>query len=257
MNGIAPEVALAGLLAAVRFTALFVIAPIFGHLSVPVRVRGALAVAVALALLPALPPPAIAVPVDLPRLGIAVVGEAATGVALGFATKLVFDAVGFFGGIFSMQGGLGAASVVDPSSGSPSTAPSALLEAIAALIYLAIDGHHALLRAAAASFDVMPPGGGGPEMGSMLAVAQLGSHVFAVGVQLAAPVTVAMLLANLALGVIGRSMPEMNLMMVQIPAHVLFGFALLLASATPLGRVLAQTLGEWSVRAAAAVLGGA
>ena len=256
MSGVAPETALAGLLATLRMTALFGVAPLFGHLAVPIRVRGALAVAVALALVPALPPPAIAVPVDLPHLGLAAAGEAATGIALGFAMRLVFDAIGLFGGIFSMQGGLGAASVVDPSSGAPSTSGSTLLETIATLVYVAIDGHHALLRAAAASFDVVPPGGGGPATGSLLQIAALGSHVFAVAVQLAAPIMVAMMLANLALGVLGRSLPEMNLMMVQMPAHVLFGLSLLFASATPLGRILAQSLVEWSARATAAVLGG-
>ena len=63
-------------------------------------------------------------------------------------------------------------------------------------------------------------------------------------------------IANLGLGVLGRALPEMNLMMVQIPAHVLFAFGLLLAGATPLGEVLGQSLAAWGARAAAAVLGG-
>ncbi len=256
MNGIAPELALTALLAAVRLTALVTVAPLFGHLAIPMRVRGGMALVIALALAPALPAPAFALPVELGNLGVAVVGEVATGAALGFASRLVFDAIGLFGGLYSAQGGLGAASVIDPSSGASSTAPSMLLEAIAMLIYLAIDGHHALLRAAAASFDVLPPGGGGPALDSMLAISQLGSEVFSIGAALAAPVTAAMLLANLALGVLGRALPEMNLMMVQIPAHVLFGFGLLLAGASPLGRAIAAALVAYSDRAIAAVLGG-
>jgi flagellar biosynthetic protein FliR len=178
----------------------------------------------------------------------------ATGAALGFATRLVFDAIGFFGGLYSVQAGLGAATAIDPASGASSTAPSALFEGIAGIVYLAIDGHHSLLRAAAISFDALPPGGGGPAVDSLLGVARLGSHVFAVGLQLAAPVTVAMLVANVALGVLGRALPEMNLMMVQIPAHVLFGFGLLLAGASPLGRAIASELAAHSERAFAALL---
>ena len=257
MNALAPELLLTGLLATVRVVVLVTVAPLFAHLAVPIRVRSAMALVIALVLTPTLPAPALAQPVQLASLGLAVLGEVAVGAALGFATRLVFDAIGFFGGLYATQCGLGAASVIDPSSGASSTAPSMLLEAIAMLIYLGIDGHHALLRAAAASFEVLPPGGGGPGPESMLAIATLGSQVFSIGAALAAPVTVAMLVANLALGVLGRALPEMNLMMVQIPAHVMLGFALLLAGATPLGRTLVTTLATYSERAIAAVLGGA
>lgn len=256
MTALAPETLLAGLLASVRITALLAVAPVFGHLAVPIRIRAGLALAVAIALLPALPAPALASrPEPLAAVG-AVVGEIATGAALGFAARLVFDAVGLLGGIFSAQGGLGAATVVDPASGAPSTAPSMLFDAIAVLIWFAIDGHHALLRAAAFSFESLAPGGGGPGGAPMLAIARLGADLFALATRLAAPVLVAMGIANLGLGVLGRALPEMNLMMVQIPAHVLFGFALVLAGATPLGEALAQALAAWGTRAAAAVLGG-
>lgn len=256
MSEVAPELAVSALLASVRLSALFSVAPIFGHMAIPLRVRAALALAITAALAPALPAPGIALPAELPRLAIAAVGEVATGAALGFSTRLVFDAIGFFGGLYSAQAGLGAATAIDPASGAPSTAPSALFEGVAALVYLAIDGHHALLRAAATSFEVLAPGGGGPALDSMLGVARLGAHVFEVGLQLAAPVTVAMLVANVALGVLGRALPEMNLMMVQIPAHVLFGFGLLLAGVSPLGRAIAAELAAHSERAVATVLFG-
>jgi flagellar biosynthetic protein FliR len=255
VSALAPELLLGGLLASVRVTALVATAPVFGHLAVPVRIRAGLAVAIAMALAPALPVPAIAATTDAFGIVAAVTGEIAMGAALGFASRLVFDAVGLLGGVFSAQGGLGAASVVDPASGAPSTAPSMLFEAIAVLVWFSIDGHHALLRAAAFSFDLTAPGGG-LAVPSLLGVARLGGDLFATATRLAAPILVAMGIANVGLGVLGRALPEMNLMMVQIPAHVLFGFGVLLAGATPFGEALGKTLAAWSVRAATAVLGG-
>src|SRR5690606_36632969 len=138
--------------------------------------------------------------------------------------------------------------------GAASTAFSALFEAVAVLVWLAIDGPALLLRGLAGSFAVVPLGAGGPGAASWPAVAGLGAGFFEIAVQLAAPVTVAMLVANLLLGVVGRAMPEVNLMALQLPAHVLLVLVLLVAVTTPLGDALARTLAAWTA-AAAGVLG--
>jgi flagellar biosynthetic protein FliR len=244
-----PELLLAWLLSGVRITALCMAAPVFAHTGVPVRVRVAFAMVTASALAPALPAPPLALGDSAVTIAGAVAGEAAAGLALGFAARLVFDAIGLLGGFVSVQGGLGAASVIDPASGAATTALSALLETVAVLIWLAIEGPAALLRGLRASFDALPLGGGGPDTGSWLALARLGAACFTIAVQLAAPVTVAMLLANLALGFVGRALPEVNLMALQLPAHVLLLLALLWLGATPIGDALADVLSGWTATA--------
>src|SRR5690606_8448377 len=114
--------------------------------------------------------------------------------------------------------------------------------------WFAVGGPEALVRALRHSFTSLPIGGGAPSAGSFLGLATLGAELFRLAVQLAAPVTVAMLLANLVLGFVGRALPEINLMALQLPAHVLVLLALLAAGATPLADVLAPLLAGWTER---------
>lgn len=255
MGGIESELFLAGLLASVRIVALALVAPMFGNTAVPMRMRAALAILVAASLAPNLSATSIPDPSSSLAVAGAVVGEVLTGFALGFAARLVFDAMGLVGGLLSAQGGLGAATLVDPGSGASTTSPSLLLESIAVLLYFAIDGHHVLLRALAQSFSVLPPGGGGPFVASAAAIAGLGADLFAIAVRLAAPVTAALLLANVAMGMLGRMLPQMNLMMVQIPAHVLLMLGMMLAGVSGFSAAVVDTLARWPARAFTSVLG--
>ena len=251
-----PELLLAWLAACARVGALCVTAPVLGHPAVPLRLRAALAVAIATALAPTLSAPAA--PPDPSALWLAGLagGALAIGAVLGFGARLVFDAIGLAGGFASVQGGLGAASVLDPASAASTLAFSAVLEAVAVLLWFVVGGPETLVRALLHSFASLPIGGGAPAAGSFLGLASLGAELFRIAVQLAAPVTVAMLLANLVLGFVGRALPEVNLMALQLPAHVLVLLTLLAVGATPLVDVLAPLLAGWSGRVAA-LLGGA
>lgn len=239
-----PELLLTWLAAATRVVALCVTAPVFGHAAVPLRLRAALAVVIATALTPLLPAlPGPVAPVALMALA---AGELAIGALLGFGARLVFDAVGLLGGFASVQGGLGAASVLDPSSNASTLAFAAVLEAVAVLLWFGVGGPETLIRALWASFETLPLGGGPPPAVSFLALARLGADLFRIAVQLAAPVTVAMLLANLVLGFIGRALPEVNLMALQLPMHVVLLLGLLWVGAGALGDAMVGTLAAWS-----------
>lgn len=200
----------------VRLLFVFLQAPIYGHTTVPMRIRVGLAFAMALALGPRFG-------ADLPAegaLGIAVLHEAVVGLAIGFAASLVFAGIGLAGELISIQGGLGAATVLDPTSGASSVVMTGLVQLFALLFYLAGDGHHELIRAVALSFEHLPIGGDGPTAESFGQVVSMGGAIFEVGVRLAAPITAAMLLANIAVGILGRTIPQLNLMALQLPGHV-------------------------------------
>ncbi len=214
---------LAGALASLRMAALFTTAPLFGQVVVPIRVRVSLAVLVAWLVAPQ--------PVGgwdpllegaVPFFA-AAVAEVAVGLTLGFATHLVFAAFSLFGEFVSVQVGLGHARVLDPTTGSSSVALAALFDVFVLLIYLAIDGHHALLHSAVLSFQALPLAGGGPGAEVFAGLASMASSLFEIAMRLAAPITVAMLVSNTALGVLARSVPQLNLMMLQLPAHVALG----------------------------------
>jgi flagellar biosynthetic protein FliR len=241
-------------LAGVRLLALFLSGPVFGHALVPVRVRVGLAFAVAWASAPslagALPPPE-----TLP-LALAVLQEALVGALLGFATSLVFSGLALLGEFASIQGGLGAAAVLDPTSGASSIVLSSVVQVFATLLFLGMDGHHLVLRAVRLSFEHFPPGAAALPLANLAAVAELGAVVFEVAVRLAAPVTAVMLVSNLAVGILGRVIPQLNLVALQLPGHVGVTLLVLGLGAGPLTDALADTLQRVTERAVAAAVGG-
>lgn len=244
----------AWLASSLRVTALFAVAPISGDRSVPPRLRVVLGLAVAAALSPA-GAPAIASGGSPLALAGAMAAEVGIGLLLGFAASLAFAAFELLGEFVSVQGGLGAATAIDPGSGSASHVLSATLRVFALLIYLAIDGHHELLRAAALSFERLPPGQL-PDPESFRALAALGASLFEIALRLAAPFAVAMLISNLAVGVLGRLVPQLNLMLLQLPATIAITLAMLALGASSLVAASRGELERLGQAAMSAVLGG-
>lgn len=239
--------------ASVRLLALFSVVPVFAHVAVPARVRVALAMLVAWSLAPQ----GAAGLEDESLLGWTrlVLAEGMTGLALGFGVRLVFAAFDLLGEFVSVQGGLGAASVIDPASGASSLVLASTLQVFTWLLFLAMDGHHEVLRAAALSYRELPVGGAGPDASAWLALAGLGSTIFETALRLAAPITAAMLVANLAVGILGRTIPQLNLMMLQLPAQVAVSLGMLgVGAATLLARAEGVIAG-WPARCFAALTG--
>lgn len=229
-------------LACVRLLALLLSAPFFGHGAIPMRVRGALGVLLTLVMAPAIP---VALPADASLLALAwaALGEALVGLCLGITASLVLAALGVATELLSVQGGIGAAALFDPSTGAASPALGLLTRSLGLVVFLAVGGHHVLLEATARSFTVLPAGGVGL-VPVLEQAASFGSYVFETAFRLAAPFTAALLLSNLTVGVLGRLIPQLNLMSVQLPAQIAISLALLTVAAVPLVDVLGALLGE-------------
>lgn len=151
---------------ALRMIALFVVAPFFGHQVVPLRVRMMLAFATASVVTPQLPVP----PADQVMGPGLVIGEILIGVMLGFSVKVFFAVFDVLAEAASIQGGLGAAQTIDPANGASSAALGSLFAMTGIAVWLAIGGHHELLRALVGSYELLPVGGGGPSRDSFLAL---------------------------------------------------------------------------------------
>jgi len=234
-------------LSSLRVVALFVAAPVFGHRAVSPRIRIALGLAVATV---AGAPDAEQWVQGMPggELAKAAMLEVVIGLSLGVAARFVFEGVGMVGEIMAMQGGLGAAVALDPTSEASSGALTAMLRTTAFLIFLAIDGHHILVRGIQASFLQLPLGGVELEAVRFLELFGLAAAIFEIGVRFAAPVMVAMFCANLSVGMLGRAMPQLNLITLQLPALV--GVTLLIVGmvGSELTRGFAAQLGNWPIR---------
>jgi flagellar biosynthetic protein FliR len=209
--------------AGLRIAGVVFFAPGLGAERAPARFRIALALGLAAVIVPVcvreVPP------ITAPTAYILTcLGELAFGIALGFALRVLLEAMRFGGEILDLQIGLRAGQLFDPATGAQSGILSTGYYLIALIIFIQIDGHHWLLRGMAASFAIAPVGGLSYDPGLCEVVADLGESVFALGLRLAGPVVAALVLADLAFGLVARAVPQINVFIVGIPAKIALGF---------------------------------
>jgi flagellar biosynthetic protein FliR len=217
----------------VRATTMIVTAPLLGHQGVPVQIKIALGAFVAFVLFPFasahLPP----VDVSLGRVIVMALQEAMVGAIIGFSAGLIFAGVRLGGELIGFDLALSIANVFDPENAQHSPVISEFLYLFAILIYLLVNGHHFLLESMQMSYQAVPMGEFSITPGLASSLAGLAGMMFTIGVKIAAPVVVAGFLTNIALGVVARVMPQINLFTLSFPLKIGVGF-LVLAATIPL-----------------------
>jgi flagellar biosynthetic protein FliR len=212
----------------VRALALLATAPVLGHNSVPARIKVVLAAAIAICMAPIVPPGAPS-PASAAAFG-TLFEQVLAGTALGLSARLAFVAVEMAGDLIGLQMGLSFATFVDPQNSMPAPIIGSFLGVVAMLVFLAIDGHLALIGSFAESFRVMPPGAPLSQLLDAKALVRWGGEMFRLGLHVSLPVVAAMLVANLALAVLVRAAPQLNIFSVGFPATLLIGLGVLAAS---------------------------
>ncbi|MGE5559985.1 MAG: flagellar biosynthetic protein FliR [Chloroflexota bacterium] len=217
----------------VRCAGLFSVAPVLGSRYVPTQVRIALAAALAFFLLPATSVPAGGLPRQLPAYFLAVISETLIGLVIGWVATLIFSAAQLGGELLDMQMGFGMTNVIDPQFGVQVPLIGNFQYMLAAMVFLTINGHHLLIQALAASTKLIPVAGAGftPDLTWFIVDGVQG--LFITAIKIVAPAIGALFLTNVALGLIARSMPQMNVFVVGMPVHLAVG-ALTMAVAMPL-----------------------
>jgi flagellar biosynthetic protein FliR len=218
------------LLALFRVGGLLLVAPIFGSRQVPQPVKLALALVLAGGLTPALASRPFQPARDLPTLAAWIAAETAVGVLLGYAARLVFSAIGMAGEFMGLQMGFGVVSTIDPQFAGQASVMAQFLDLFTILVFLALDGHHLFVQAIWGSFAMIPLGGfapGGRLFGALLTTF---TATFVTAIKLAAPVTVAAFLVNVALAFVARVVPQMNVFVVAMPLTIGVGLLTLMAA---------------------------
>jgi flagellar biosynthetic protein FliR len=210
----------------VRPGMLVLIAPGIGGQHIPAMVKVALTAFIALGLLPS-----VAVPRELPELSMALVigREAAIGLSLAIVLRALIVAAEFAGHLSGQQIGFSYGATIDPQSGVRNNMLAILYGSLATLGFLAINGHHALLRALAESYAGLPIGIGHLSASLVGSVRDIFALVFIVGARLAAPIIVVLLIVELAVGLIARSSPALSFMVIGYPIRIIVGLMLLAA----------------------------
>ena len=206
-----------------RLLGLFSSAPVFSNRGVSVRVRLAIGMGVAIAVLPVMPPMPQVAPGG--GLGLAIFAQQMfIGIAIGFMMRIVFAAVDMAGALIGMQMGLSFAIFFDPDAGGQTAVLSDFLNLLATLIFLAIDGHLLMIDLLVRSFEWLPVATDAVDAGGWAFLARSGITVFAAGLLLSLPVIAVLLVANIALGVLTRAAPQLNLFAVGFPITLTAGF---------------------------------
>ena len=211
----------------IRLTAMLLATPVFGARMVPVRIRISIGLFLAWMLFPMLPDVPAVDPLS-PAGFLISIQQVLIGVSMGFILQMVFGAVVMAGQNIAMSMGLGFASAVDPQNGVQVPVLSQFYMVIATLIFLALDGHLVIIETLVNSFYLLPIGSAAVSADFVWQVAAWGSYMFIGSVLMAVPVMVALLLVNLAFGVMTRAAPQLNIFAVGFPVTLLAGFILLL-----------------------------
>ncbi|AWL06370.1 flagellar biosynthetic protein FliR [Massilia oculi] len=206
-----------------RILGLIAAAPLFGNAGVPLRVKVLLGVFLALVIAPLVPAVPAVDPTSWAGLLI-LVKEMIIGLAMGFAMRLVFAAVEYAGEVASQTMGLGFAVFFDPSTRGRSSAVSQFMALVATMAFLAVNGHLVLLEALAESFFTMPITETPFSSNAALELVRWGGRIFSAGLQIAMPIIAALLITQVALGILTRAAPQLNIFGIGFPITLGVGF---------------------------------
>lgn len=206
-----------------RVLGLIATAPLWSTAGIPRRTRLILGLAVTIAIAPALPPMPDVQPASL--AGLWILGQQMLiGIAMGLAARIVFAAIDMAGTYIGFQMGLGFATFYDPLEGAQTPVLAEFIGILSLLMFMALDGHLLYISTLAQSFHAIPVGPEALSPNSWRNLAELGGKIFSAGLLLSLPVLVALMLTNIALGVLTKAAPQLNLFALGFPMTLMGGF---------------------------------
>ena len=204
-----------------RVSTIVVMIPILGDRTTPVRVKGGLAIFITFLVLPSVDPAAGAD--DLFALGLRMGGEVLIGIILGFACRLAFTGIQMAGQLVGFQIGFSIVNIIDPLTSEQVSIVAELQYLFAGLLFLGVNGHHMLIQAVSESYSVLPVLGFHMTGELAQSLVDLSRNMFVIAVKISAPIVVALLFANIGLGLIARTVPQMNVFIVGFPLQIAIG----------------------------------
>lgn len=195
-----------------RVSGLVMTAPIYGSQSVPMQIRGLLAVAIALLLFPSTTGTAIEYPDALPSYALLFGGELVVGLCIGLGITILFGGIQVAGQVIGQLSGMTLADVFDPGFDGNSPIFAQLMFYLSLAVFMLLNGHRLVMAALLDTFVAIPPGQGGAAQSVLDALVTILSQSFLVGLQAAAPAMTALLLATLIMGLLSRTLPQLNIL---------------------------------------------
>lgn len=211
-----------------RFSALFMAVPIFSHMNIPMSVKAAMAFFFTVFFFGALPP--LNIPTDALSLTVAILGEMLFGLAVGIVLQLAYHVITFAGGQISFMMGFSLASAIDPQSGVSMPIVNQFLALLALMILLVFDVHHWILLYASESISQIPLGGFMLTPSLFQYIMHAMTNMFIVGFMIAFPITAMSILADVIFGMLMKTMPQFNLLVIGMPIKIAISFIVLMVT---------------------------
>lgn len=205
-----------------RVLAVFTAAPIFSSKALPVRARVALAFFIALASQASLEGQPVIALTSPEALGV-LLQQVGIGLAIGFTVRLIFASVELAGEVVGFQMGLNFASFFNPSSNTQSSAVAKFFGHMAAFMFIVMNGHLLVIMAVVKSFEAFPVDQNFMQALKMMKLYELGANLFATGLWIALPMVGMLMFVNLAMGIVSRVAPQMNIYAIGFPITLTAG----------------------------------
>lgn len=213
-----------------RLSGFFVTAPIFNSIQIPMSVKAGLLIFCILVLFPILPTmDFLEIPAVL-EISTWAISEIASGLILGFSMYLVFASIHLAGELVDLRMGFSLVNVLDPQTGENVPLMGQFKDMLATLIFLAISGHHYLLKGLFRSFNLLPLGEALPLGESVGLILRICGDIFLLALQMALPIIASLFIVDVCFGFLARAIPQINIFSVGLPAKILLGLFILAIS---------------------------
>jgi len=215
------------LLVLVRVTGMFFLSPLFGRRNIPNYFKAGFCFALSIVTANSVPVPQLNY-TSLAAYIIVIAKELLIGLILGFISYLLFSSIYVAGQLIDMRIGFGMVSVFDPITNVQIPITADFYVIIATIMMFITDAHHLLIQAMVDSYKILPIGEAVFNGAAISQVFKLFTDVFALGFKIAAPVTVSILITDISLGIISKSMPQLNVFMLGMPLKIILGLSVIL-----------------------------
>jgi len=213
-----------------RFGAMFMSAPIFSHQNIPINIKASLAFTFAIVFYSSMP--TLDIPINIISVIIAILSEIFFGLAIGVILQVAYNVITFAGGQISFMMGFSMASAIDPQTGVSMPIISQFLSLLALMVLLSLDMHHWLLIFINDSLAQVPLGGFLMQENLFKYTIEASSKMFLVGFMIAFPIIALTFLQDVIFGMLMKTMPQFNLLVIGFPIKIAFAFIVLIAILT-------------------------
>jgi len=206
-----------------RVSAMIITIPILGDVTVPVKVKGGLALLIAFLVFPFVQTESWRLSSDIFSMIYRMAGEIMIGVVVGFAGRLIFDGIQLAGQLIGFQMGFSIVNVIDPINNEQVSIISQFQYLIAMLIFLVMNGHHIFLYAIVESFRILPPLGFHFSGELMQLILVFVRNMLEVAIKTGAPIIAVLLFMSVGMGLVARTVPQINIFIVGFPLQIAIG----------------------------------